>query len=61
MLEALFRRALAWEKEGGDDSDDGMHTISLSEERDGTYFYQSGQEVGVMLHGHTKNLPLQQI
>ena len=61
MLEAFFRRGLAWEKEGGEENEDVMHPISLSEERDGMYFYQSGQEIGVMLNGHSKNLPLQQI
>lgn len=39
VLEVFFRRVLVWEKEGGDDSDDGMYIILFFEERDGMYFY----------------------
>ena len=52
MLEAFFKRALAWEKRGGEEHKKGVHAISLSEERDGVYFYQSRQELEVMLEGH---------
>ena len=61
MLEAFFKRALAWKKGGGEEQKEGVHAISLSEERDGRYFYQSGQELGVLLEGHRTKVPLQQI
>ena len=61
MLEAFFKRAVAWEKGGGEEHEEGVHAISLSEERDGVYFYQSGQELGVLLEGHRTKIPLQQM
>ena len=63
MLESFFRRALAWEKEGAGEENEpeGQHAISLSEERDGVYFYESGQDKGVMLEGNPTKLPLQQL
>ena len=61
MLEAFFRRALAWEKRGGEEQEEGLYTISLSEERDGVYFYKSGQEIAVMLEDNPANFPSQKI
>lgn len=61
MLEAFFKRTLASEKGGGEEQKGVVHAISLSEERDGVYFYQSGQELGVLLEGHRTKVPLQQI
>jgi len=62
VLEAFFRRALAWEKRaGGEEQEEGLHAISLSEERDGVYFYKSGHEIGVMLEGNPANFPSQKI
>lgn len=60
MLEAFFKRALAWEKRGGEEHKE-VHALSLSEERDGMYFYQSRQELEVMLEGHRTKVPLHQI
>jgi len=54
-------RALSWEKRGGKEHKEIVHAISLSEERDGMYFYQSGQELEVMLEGHRTKVPLHQI
>lgn len=61
MLEAFFRRALAWEKRGGEEQEEGLYAISLSEERDGVYFYKSGHKIGVMLEGNPANFPSQKI
>lgn len=62
VLEAFFRRALAWEKRaGGEEQEEGLYAISLSEEREGVYFYKNGREIGVMLEGNPGNFPSQKI
>ena len=58
VLEAFFRQTLAREK--GSKANDGG-PISLSQERDGVYVYQSGQDTTIMLEGHLTKLPLQQV
>ena len=59
VLEAFFKRALAWEKGSKEENEEAA--ISLSDERDGVYFYQSGQEMGLLLEGHPTKLPLHQL
>ena len=61
MLEAFFRRALAWEKQGSEEQEEEVNAISLSEERDGVYFYKRGHKKGVMLKGNPANFPSQKI
>ena len=59
VLEAFFKRALAWEKGSKEENEEAA--ISLSDERDGVYIYQSGHEMGVLLEGHPTKLPLHQL
>ena len=59
-MKAFFRRALAWEKSSEEGIEEGAG-ISLSEERDGVYLFQRGQESGIMLEGCPTKLPFQQI
>ena len=61
MLEAFFRRALAWEKRDGEEQEEGVYAISLSGERDGVYLFKSGHEIGVMLEGSPANFPSQKL
>ena len=59
LLEAFFKRALAWENGDKEGQDEGG--FSLSQEKDGIYLFQSDQEIGIMLEGHATKLPFGQI
>lgn len=58
VLEAFFRRALAWEKESN-------LQINLSEEKNGVYYFsneiESSTEIGILLQGNETQVPFQQI
>lgn len=58
VLEAFFKRALAWEK-GSQEENEEAAVISLSDERDGVFTYTRGPEMRVLLEGHPTKLPLQ--
>lgn len=58
-MEAFFKRALTWEKGEEDGHDRGV--VLLSQEKDGVYLYEKGQEKGALLEGNPTKLPMQQI
>lgn len=54
MLEAFFKRALAWEK-GSQEENEEAAVISLSDERDGVFTYTRGHEMRVLLEAYRRH------
>ena len=56
-----WKHSSGGEERGSEEQQEGVYTISLSEERDGMYFFKSGHEIRVMLEGSPANVPSQKL